>query len=322
MPAARWVIGDIGGTHSRFACASAGEDPGRYGNAAVLRNESHASLQAALRSYLQDLPGERPERAALAVAGPVRGDEVKLLNIGWGFERESLAREFGLSELRVFNDFHAQALALPALGEDERERIGGGEPAAGAAMAVLGPGTGLGMAGLVPADDGGYAAVTGEGGHGTLPAFDDAEAGIIGEIRDELGHCSAERVLSGSGLCRLHAAMHGVEASSAAALSEAAAAGDRDAIATFDQFFRFLGTVAADLALTLGALGGVYVAGGIVPANLALFRRSGFRERFVDKGRYRGYLDAIPTWVVTAKQPALIGLTALISQTDAAPRYL
>jgi glucokinase len=160
--------------------------------------------------------------------------------------------------------------------------------------------------------NGNWHAIPGEGGHVTLPAQDEPEEALIRMARERFGHCSAERLLSGSGLSFLHQALHG-GGLSAQTIGERFAAGDHRAAATLEVFFRLLGTVAGDVALTLGAFGGVYIGGGIVPRYAEAFRRSGFRQRFESKGRYQDYMRAIPTWVITAAYPALTGLLAFAS---------
>ncbi len=305
----RWLIGDIGGTNSRLGCWQQGTPHHRIEETRVLDNARHGSLQELMRAYLRGLEGPQPNAAGLAIAAPITGNAVQMLNIHWAFTQDDLAAEFGFESLYVINDFEAIACALPSLGEADCEEIGGGPAAPGRNLAVLGPGTGLGVAGLVTSDAG-YIPVAGEGGHMTLPAVNDQEMAVIRRVRDELGHCSAERLLSGSGLARLHQGLHGGERLAPSDISRAAQHGDEKAARTFEMFFDFLGTVAADVALVFGALGGVYIAGGIVPANLALFRRSGFRNRFIDKGRYRQYLSGIPLKLVTAATPGLTGMAA------------
>ncbi len=302
------LLADIGGTNSR--CALLG--PGRaLAHVAVYDNAEFGSLEGVLAAYLQSLPADaRPRRAALAVAAPVRGPEVAMMNIGWSFSAPELANRLALSELRIVNDFAALACALPWLDAAELHPVGGGQARRGAPKVVLGPGTGLGTAGLVRAG-GRWWAVSGEGGHVSLPALTPEEMRVTAAAREQFGHCSAERVLSGPGLALLHRALHGGEELAAPALGTLLEGGDPRAAETFRVFFSWLGTVASDLALTFGAFGGVYIAGGIVPRYLAAFARSGFRERFEDKGRYRDYLSAIPTRVILAPHPAFTGLAAL-----------
>jgi glucokinase len=300
------LVADIGGTSSRCAVASA---EGRIGNVITLRNADFPALPAMLTHFLDSLaPAERPAAAALAIAAPIRGDEVRMINIGWQFSQRELQQDLRLSRLRCLNDFEALAWALPALGADAIVKVGGGT-AAHATKAVLGAGTGLGVASLVRVDER-WHAQPGEGGHVTLAAQDAREERVIRAARERFGHCSAERLLSGAGLSFIHEALHGGPALGADEIGRLATAGDTHANETLEVFFLFLGTVAGNLALTVGAFGGVYVGGGIVPRYVEQFRRSGFRQRFEAKGRYLEYMRAIPTWVITAKHPALTGLVA------------
>ena len=185
-------------------------------------------------------------------------------------------------------------------------------------MAVLGPGSGLGVACVVPKGDE-WVAVGGEGGHVSLPAMNETEAAIVREHGDADGHCSAESLLSGPGLLRIYSSLcrmqnRDVDIAEPADVTALAKSGDEIAIRTFDLFFALLGTVAGNLALTVGARGGIFIGGGIVPRVPDLIRQSPFRERFVAKGRYRDYLDAIPTAVISCENPTFIGLKASLAK--------
>ena len=219
----------------------------------------------------------------------------------------------------MVNDFAAVARGVPHLRPDDLVQIGGGEPAPEATRAVLGPGTGLGVSGLAPSTAGGWTVLEGEGGHATMAAANRREAEVLAEVGREFGHVSAERVLSGPGLVNLHAALcrlDGVAPDSGLTPRDIAAAGVERRSARCRETLRLaaamLGTFAGDLALTLGARGGVYVAGGMVPRHVQAFAASGFRRRFEDKGRFSAYLAAIPTWVVMHEFPALLGLASLV----------
>jgi len=266
-----------------------------------------------VRSALVALAPKTPvTEAAIAVAAPVRGDQVNMTNRGWHFSVEALRVELGLERIHVINDFTAIALALPYIDASQRVVIGGGTALPNAALAVLGPGTGLGVSALIPCGNG-WAAVTGEGGHVTLPASNELEARLIERARARFGHVSAERLVSGPGLLNLYEALGaelGAPAIARTPQEVSARAGSGDALArrALDIFFALLGTVAADAALTFGALGGVYLAGGILPGHRDALLASSFRTRFESKGRYLDYLRAIPTYLVTASQPGLIGL--------------
>lgn len=309
------LLADIGGTNSRCALA---RDGGEIAELRVFRNTDFADLKSLLCAFLGTVGRQyRPTAGALAIAAPICGDEVQMMNIAWRFSVRALTRELGLEELHVVNDFAALAWALPALRADELLPIGNAHPAPGFPKVVLGPGTGLGVASLVPVADG-WLAVAGEGGHVTLAAHDEEEARLIAGAREFFGHCSAERLLSGSGLVYMHRALHGGADLTPEEIGRRIAAADPAAVATLETFFRLLGTVAGNAALTLGALGGVYIAGGIVPRYADRFAASGFRERFEAKGRYRDYMRNIPTWLVTAPNPALTGLQAYWSRHRAA----
>jgi glucokinase len=312
--AARLLV-DLGGTNTRCALQTPGDEPHVVRK---VKNRGYDRLESVLRQYLDDLPPKwRPQVAALAVAAPVNGDEVRLTNLGWRFSIEALREALGLERMVVVNDFTAVAMALPWLPPDALVKVGPGEPVAGRAKAVLGPGTGLGVSGLLPAGER-WIPLAGEGGHVTLPATDDREAAVIAMIRQRQGHVSAERLISGAGLTNLYAALKtlagGVvgDATTPEQVGRLADEGDEIAREARGLFFDFLGTVAGNLAMSLGALGGVYVAGGIVPRMKEAFIASDFREKFEAKGRYRDYMAAIPTWLVTEPVPAFRGLAAIL----------
>jgi glucokinase len=309
------LLVDLGGTNTRCALQQSGDDPHIVRK---VKNRGYDGLEQVLRQYLDDLPRDwRPRVAALAVAAPVGGDEVRLTNLGWEFSTEALRGALGLEKLVVVNDFTAIAMALPWLPRESLVKIGPGEPVAGRALAVLGPGTGLGVSGLLPAGER-WIPLSGEGGHVTLPATDDREAAVIAMIRQRQGHVSAERLVSGAGLTNLYAALKtlagGVADQTATPerISQLADEGDEIAREARGLFFDFLGTVAGNLAMSLGALGGVYVAGGIVPKMREAFAASDFRAKFEAKGRYREYMASIPTWLVMEPVPAFRGLAAIL----------
>jgi glucokinase len=310
------LMADIGATNTRCALV---DGRGEELAAEVFHNADFTGLPALLKGYLEHRRAtDRPRRAALAVAAPIVGDEVQMLNIEWHFSQAELKAELGLNELTVCNDFTAIAWGLPYLGAADLDKIGGGQRAAGAPLATLGPGSGLGVGALVPATDG-WAVVTGDGGHSTLPATTREEADVIAQIRDRYdGHCSAERVLSGPGLVNLYVALAELAgrgpptAPTPADVTTLAKQGDALAARAQAMFFAFLGVVAGDLALTIGARGGVFIAGGIVPQLLEALAKSDFRARFEAKGRYKSYLAAIPTHVITAPLPAFRGLRHLL----------
>lgn len=301
-----WLVADVGGTNSRCAVLQGPFSPAH--KLRFFRNADYPDLTALLRTYLADFGENRPRRAALAIAAPIDGDDIRMINLDWQFDRQALARELDLDFLSIINDFEAIAHALPIFRDEDLELIGGATAQARGNRGVLGAGTGLGVAGWIETGDK-PAIVRGEGGHMTLAARNAAEAEIITKFRDQYGHCSAERVLSGNGLIDLHRVMHGDEVSVAEHITGGTDAKSR---ATMTQFFKFFADVAGDVALVLGAVGGIYIAGGIITDNVKLFRMSGFRDRFENKGRYSNYLEKIPTWVITNRTPGIKGLSAYI----------
>ena len=310
------LLGDVGGTNARFAIY----DSGKAKSVCVIPVDDYATIREAIEAYLAAEGVAKPLRAAaLAVASPVTGDAVKLTNHPWSFSISELRRDLQVERLEVINDFTANALAVPQLRPEERLAIGGGGAVSNTPIAVLGPGTGLGVSGLIPTT-GGWTALAGEGGHATMAAGDDRESDVLARLRRRYGHVSAERVLSGPGLVNLYqtlAELAGakVESYTPAQISDRAIGEEeplcRDAL---EMFCAMLGEMAGNLALTLGARGGVYLAGGIVPRLGARFAESRFRERFEGKGRFRGYLALIPTFVITAKEPAFLGLADILDR--------
>lgn len=306
------LLGDVGGTNARFAWQAAGGAP--IEALATYRCADFASLEVVIRHYLAERGLGQPAQAAIGIANPVLGDRVQMTNHAWRFSIEALRRALGLARLRLLNDFAALALALPVLGAQELRAVGGGTAAPGGTKALIGPGTGLGVSALVQGGGGPGTVISGEGGHVTLAATNDEEAAVLAALRSQFGHVSAERVLSGAGLQNLHrawAAVQGrqVPALSAAEITQHAVAGsDAECVAVVEVFLGFLGNVAGNLALTLGATGGVYLGGGIVPRLGGAIEASRFRQRFEAKGRFAAYLQAIPVWVIDASGiPALRG---------------
>lgn len=310
------LIADVGGTNIRCALVDKDLTPVAVQS---FPNAGFDSLNGALQNYLNDQP-RHPIEAAIAVAGPITGDSVRMTNRQWHFSILELQQELGVRKLTVINDFTAVALSLPHLGKRDVVGIGTGRAAPGAAMAAIGPGTGLGVSGLIPGPDC-WAPVAGEGGHVSLAPATAQESRVVNAIHDRFGHCSAERVVSGPGLVLLYNTLREIDGKSARELKPrdvTTRADGNDAYATeaLDMFFAFLGSVAGNLALTLGALGGVYIAGGIAPMLLDRMKDSAFRDRFEAKGRYAGYLQAIPTAVITHDTPALLGLATLVQTTE------
>ena len=317
------LVGDVGATNARFALIGRN---GAVEAVRVLACADYASLQDAIAAYFSDNPQARGSRvrlraAALAVAGPVGGDRVSLTNHPWSFSIRELRRHLGVGRLLVVNDFTAVAAAAPHLKPEDLTAVGGGTAEPGAPIGVLGPGSGLGVGGLVRAGDR-WVAVSGEGGHVTMAPATARESAVLDHMRQRFDHVSAERLLSGPGLVNLYNTLAEIDGVPAVAYTAAQITdpgiGESDPRCreTVGMFCAMLGVAAGNLALTLGARGGVYIAGGIVPKLGGVFAASGFRERFEDKGRLRPYLESIPTCVIDHPLPAFVGLAALLAETN------
>ncbi len=312
------LISDIGGTNIRFALCD------RAGTISEYRSMASADFDgpaAAAEAFLDAVkPDRRPELAAFAVAGPVTGRRIELTNRNWSFSVAEVRDRLGLRALRIVNDFVAVALALPFLTGNDREQVGGGKPVPGHPMAAIGPGTGLGVSSVVPVG-GRWVPLPGEGGHTTIATDNDREAAIVEVIRRKHRHVSTEWGVSGPGLLNLYQAictLDGVpprpDAKPADVTKWARSGGEAQAAEALQTFCRLLGTAAGNLALTVGARGGVFIGGGIVPSMLEWFRQSDFRARFESKGRLSDYVREIPTYVITHGTVAMVGLAHAIDE--------
>ncbi len=315
------LLADIGGTYARFTLETA---PGAFTHGTTLRCADHADFHAAVSAFLATLPAGQIQHAAVAIANPVEGDEVRMTNYHWQFSIEQMRERLGFDTLVVVNDFTALAMALPRLAPDGKRQVGGGLARERSVIGLLGAGTGLGVSGLIPADDGWIALGT-EGGHTSFAPRDERERAILDYASKDLPHVSFERLLSGPGIELIYRALAeraGVRVAQGLSAPEitrrALLANDvriSDAVCgeTLEAFCAILGTAAANVAVTLGALGGIYIGSGIVPRLGSYFDRSPFRKRFEDKGRFSAYLAQIPTWVITADNATFHGVSAILS---------
>ena len=311
------LLADIGATYARFCLEP---QPGRFDYVTVLPCADYPGFVQVVQAYLASLPeGVRPRHAAVAIANPIEGDWVRMTNRDWAFSVEDAQRKLGLATLLVVNNFTALAMSLPRVGPQGRQQVGGGESQLNGVIGLLGPGTGLGVSGLVPVGDR-WATLATEGGHVSFAPGDERELRVLRHAWKTLPHVSAERLVSGPGLEIIYQALSEGQAGAATFLSTADIV--QKAIQKLDPwcvdavecFCSMLGTVASNLALTLGATGGIYIGGGIVPRLGETFLRSGFRERFESKGRFSGYVARIPTYVLTAENPAFHGVSSLLAE--------
>lgn len=310
------LVGDIGGTNARLALYQL--STGEVSNPVTYPTSDYDSLESVMSDYCSKHNG-KIESACIAIACPVTDDWVAMTNHHWAFSISEMKSNLGLNELKVINDFTAVSFAIPQLKEQDRVQIGGNGPIEGKPIAIYGAGTGLGVAQLVNAG-GLWHSIPGEGGHVDLAPCSSEEDELIQYLRAQFGRVSAERCLSGQGIENIYqfvasknpVAVATLEAKTIA--EQALNAGNPECVRTLQLFSILMGRFGGNLALTSGAFGGVYIAGGIVPRFIEFFVESGFRDAFEDKGRFVDYLKDIPVFVVTHNEPGLIGAGAYLKQ--------
>jgi glucokinase len=321
------LIADIGGTNARFALLDA-VDRGTWRDELVLACADYPDIVSAIEQYLKEIGAAtgaaRPAEGALAIAGPITGDIVRMTNHAWQFSAARARQALGWRRLILVNDFTALAMAIRHLPPDELEQIGSGQAVPDAPIALLGPGTGLGVSGLVPAGEH-WIPLQGEGGHVTLSVMNEREMAVWHQLHQRFTHVSAERVICGPGLVNLYDAVCAIEGVVPKVLTppeitrRAREGSCRLCMEALGMFCALLGTLAGNLVLTLGAVGGCYIGGGIVPELGSFFTSSHFRDRFEDKGRFADYLSRVPTYLIRSKLPAFVGLATAF--TAPGPRW-
>ncbi len=310
------LLADIGATNARFALLQDDACSPVLHLAVADYSSSYDAIASALE--LLDSPLV-PQAAMLAFAGPVGEGRSIMTNAGWDTTVGELRQRFGFSHVRLLNDYAALALSLDRLGDNDKLCIGLARPDAQGTRAVLGPGSGLGVAALIPAQPHALPLVT-EGGHMTMSAADCLDADLIAVLREDLGHVSAERLLSGPGLVNIYKGLGLIQHTAVESLSPAEVTrrgldgSDELCRLTLERFCLLLGSFAGNVALSYGAQGGLFLGGGILPRFPKFLAASGFRERFEDKGRFHDYLSAIPTWLITRSDAAFVGLAAAARQ--------
>ncbi|WP_028226006.1 bifunctional transcriptional regulator/glucokinase [Paraburkholderia ferrariae] len=310
------LLADIGGTNARFALETG---PGEIGQVRVYPCTDYPGVAEVIQQYLKDTKIGRVNHAAIAIANPVDGDQVRMTNHDWTFSIEATRRALGFDTLLVVNDFTALAMALPGLTDAQRVQVGGGQRRQNSVIGLLGPGTGLGVSGLIPADDR-WIALGSEGGHASFSPQDEREDLVLQFARKKWPHVSFERVCAGPGVEIIYRALAARDKKRVAAnldtadVVQRAHEGDALALETVECFCGILGSFAGNIAMTLGSLGGIYIGGGVVPRLGELFTRSSFRQRFEAKGRFDAYLANIPTYVITAEYPAFLGVSAILAE--------
>jgi len=310
------LLADIGATHARFGLETA---PGVLSQVTVLRCDDYDGIVPLLHAYLAEHPNQRISHAAFALANPISGDFIRMTNRDWQFSTDEVRRALGLSTLLIVNDFTALAMALPGFQPKDLLQVGGGQAQTHAVSGVLGPGTGLGVSGVIPTIDG-FVTLGSEGGHVNFAPSDEREFAILQYAWREWKHVSNERLISGPGIELIYRALaqrNGVEAparSTADIMGGALDGGDALCLEVLETFAGMLGSAAANLAVTLGAFGGIFIGGGIVPRMGEWFAGSPFRTRFEAKGRFTDYIAQIPSFVIMTPNPALYGVSAILSE--------
>ena len=312
------IVADIGGTFARFSRVNL--ENLIMDKIEIYSCAAYPSFESVFLDYKSQHGLDEIRQAALAIACPVLNDVICMTNTHWRFSISESKQKLGLTELKVLNDFNAIAMSLPVLSNQQMFQIGRGAADQNGTRAVLGAGTGLGVAFLVPTQEG-YSAHAGEGGHISWGAKTEQEWFIYRYLRRKYEHVSYERLLSGQGLENLYhalATLHQKETGPLTASEIIALALAKQcpiAEATVAQFFAILGSYAGDLALIFAAFGGVYIAGGIVPRLISLLHDSDFRTRFEEKGRFSDFNAKIPTYVITAEQPGILGAAVYLKQS-------
>lgn len=310
----RILVADIGGTHARFGIATmkGNDEKPSIAHFQVFECADHHDMEILIRHYLDLLPVETPNIATLAVAGPVADNKSTMTNLGWHLDGDDLAEKLGFNALYFINDFGALAMATPALEGDDLLTIRDTNKPVKGPISVIGPGTGFGVALLVPSGDS-YIPISSEGGHMSFAPKGKLEASIWENLSKEMDRVSVETLLSGIGLMRLYRALCSIhkcpprnyDPRTISQLGiENADAICRESLVVFCSL---LGSVAGDIALVQGSLGGIYLGGGILPKITDFFLKSSFVERFLDKSPMQDYLDTIPIHLIIAPDAALIG---------------
>lgn len=313
------LVGDIGGTNARFALVR----PGTFEleQIQILPCREYPGLDEAVKDYLRRVGLEQVNQACMAFACPVHADTIKMTNNTWQFSRRAMQETLDLSVFKVINDFTAMALGVPHVASDQLVKVGGKEAEARYPRLVIGPGTGLGVSALVPSR-GDWIPLSTEGGHVDFAPTSDFEMRILKQLQAQFGRVSVERILCGNGMVNLHLARAALEGQGsrwheAREIVEAALqTGDEEALAILRQFCEILGRVAGNATLTIGARGGVYLCGGIVPRFIDFLKTTGFRTAFEDKGRMRGYMSTIPVYVVTEPYTGLLGAAEALTNQE------
>lgn len=316
-----YIVADIGGTNARFALVTGREgDQFQIQNITVLKGQDFATFEDALQAFIDSLGSIKAKAVCVAIAAPIQGDEVAMTNLSWSFSQDAVKKAFGLDVFAAINDYTSVAVATSRLGSDDVLNVVPGTRNPRSNKAVLGPGTGLGVGGLVYIDDGHWQEISSEGGHVTMGPATEFEAEVLSAAIKQHGYVSAETCVSGPGLVNLYTAISMVRGEKAELLepkdvtAKALDGSDAICVDALSVFCAFLGTVSSNLALTYGAHGGVYITGGIVPRFVDFLKQSDFEARFRNKGVMSRFVEHIPVDLVTFEETAYLGAAAWLEQ--------
>jgi len=312
------VVADVGGTNIRLAVCDL--QTGDLDNLQEFACAEFASLETALVEYFASLQGlGTVKHLCVGIACPVEDDLVTMTNLSWQFSKQALKNSLQLDTLHLINDYTAISLAVPFIEEQDKIKIGGGSAQKDGVTAVFGPGTGLGVSHIVKVARK-WISLDGEGGHASLTVNTREQADILFTLQEQFGHVSAERILSGQGLVNIYQSLCKLSDKEAeffepkdvskAALDGSCAIARR----SLEVFCQVMGGFAGNLGLNLACTGGVYIAGGVVPRFVDFFKASDFRSCFEEKGRFKGYLSSIPTYLITHDNPGLLGASVYLRQ--------
>ncbi|MGB1198432.1 MAG: glucokinase [Thalassotalea sp.] len=311
------IVADIGGTNLRIGVLG---NTGEVELLTVYQCNEYDGLATIVQRFLLENAIEADQiNACFAIACPVEHDLIKMTNLPWQFLQSELKQVLGFHKLLFINDYTAIAYAVPFLKDDQKVQIGGGNVVANKPISICGPGTGLGVANVIPVGSH-WEALGGEGGHVDFAPVDATETAILVELLKKYQHVSYEQLLSGQGLEQIYQALCFInqcdlpELSAQEISAKALAQECKLCQQALAQFCKTLGSFAGNLALTLASFGGVYIAGGIVPRFIEYFKKSEFRSRFEEKGRFSLFNSNIPTFVITESQPGILGASAYLRQ--------